>query len=953
MKKTFIHIVAKDILEKYGTNLSNITVVFPNKRAALFFNKALTELSDKPVWCPSYISINELFIQQSKYTIADEIKLICELYKSYIKCTCSTETLDEFYNWGQMMLADFDDVDKNLADAKMVFNNIGNLHEFDSVDYLTDNQKEALKQFFSTFNDDHNSKLQERFLKFWNNLYNIYIDFNTRLKNQGLTYEGALYREVTEKKDINISSSNYFFVGFNLLHKSEKAILKYFQHEGKAKFYWDFDFYYNNVSSEAGRFINQNLQEFTNELDCNDDQIYNQFTKQKDITFISTTTENTQARYINQWLTDDRINDGSQTAIVLCDESLLQTVIHSLPEKANDINITTGYPLSQTPIASLLEILINLQTIGIVSSSDKYRLKYINQVLRHPYANLISYNASELFEDLNSKNRYFPTRKELSKDEHLSILFSELNGQNFNLSLNQWLLSLVTKIAISGKSQQQNNPLFQESLFRTYKLLNRLHTLIESGDLAVDTTTYKRLLRQIINSTSIPFHGEPVKGVQIMGVLETRNLDFKHILLLSCNEGNMPRGINDNSFIPHSIRQSFSLTTVDNKVAIYAYYFYRLIQRAEDITILYNNSNISGSVKEMSRFMLQLMVESSHKIKQKCFSTKIIPLTELPKPILKDDVIITKLKSIEKIYPTELNQYLRCQKIFFYKKLANLRELDDTDEATIDNRHFGNIFHSASQILYDELSKNRIITQSCIEQILNNPMKIESAVDKAFKKELFKQKEDSTLRPEYSGLQLINRKVVIYYLKQLLRIDKTLAPFSILGLEKKVSLPMSFKTAFGEIKLDICGIIDRLDKITTQETQGQSEIIRVVDYKTGNKEPESINNIDDVFDTNKIDHHSDYYLQTMLYSIIVSRNEQTALPVSPALLFIQHTSSTDYDPTLKLKKDKILDIKQYEGDFLSHLQELIAEIFNPDLPFSPTENTDHCKTCPYAEICKR
>lgn len=305
-----------------------------------------------------------------------------------------------------------------------------------------------------------------------------------------------------------------------------------------------------------------------------------------------------------------------------------------------------------------------MQTVGKVKNTDKYRLKHVNNILRHSYISLVSEDAMQLYDDLNTKKRYFPNKAELCENESLSILFGDIDTDNYNLSMTKWLIKIVEKIATRGKEMLPDDAFFQESVFRTYTLLNRLYTLIADNDLVVDNNTYQRLLQQIISSTSIPFHGEPIKGVQIMGVLETRNLDFEHLLILSCNEGKLPKSLHDNSFIPYSVKKSFELTTIDNKVAIYAYYFYRLIQRAKDITIIYNNSTESGHMNEMSRFMLQMMVESNHDITRKNIKTELSPVSSTNREIAKDDTVVSKLNSLKRIYPTDINCYLRCQKRF-------------------------------------------------------------------------------------------------------------------------------------------------------------------------------------------------------------------------------------------------------------------------------------------------
>ena len=612
--KSFLTYVAQDIIQKYGNNLSDIAIVFPNKRASLFLNEQLARLVSHPLWSPTYITISDLFRQHTTLKVGDPIKLVCDLHKSFVECTGIEETLDHFYGWGQLLIADFDDVDKNMASARQLFANLSDIHELDDVSYLTEEQKEIIKKFFSNFSDDHNTELKKRFLQLWSHFYDIYTNFNQRLEAQNLAYEGALYRRVVEDESLEFRHKKYLFVGFNMMQCVEQKLCSRLQKEGKAAFYWDFDKYYMKDGNEAGYYIRQLMSAFGNELDyLSDTELYDSFNSTKDITYISAPTDNIQARYIHSWLMqNERYKQGRSTAIVLADESLLPTVIHSLPEEVESVNITLGYPLQQTPFYSLIQTLTDLQTLGYDKDRDCYRLRYVNYVLRHPYAQYISSAYAELMGELHDKKIFFPSRKWLcqKEDEGLEILFQEMSsGENFNLSLVQYLLDVLKNIGTQARTL--DDPLFQESLFRTYTLVNRLHELIQSGDLIVDIITLQHLLLQLMQTSTIPFHGEPAEGIQIMGVLETRNLDFDHIIVLSASEGNLPKGVNDSSFIPYSLRKAYGLTTVDNKVAIFSYYFHRMLQRSADITLTYNNSTEDGHTGEMSRFMLQLLVESN------------------------------------------------------------------------------------------------------------------------------------------------------------------------------------------------------------------------------------------------------------------------------------------------------------------------------------------------------
>ena len=881
--KTFLEYVAEDIINKYGTNLSRTAVVFPNKRAALFLNEHLVRLAGKPIWSPSYITISELFRRHTQLVTGDQIKLICDLYKTYTEVTESDETLDHFYGWGQVMLADFDDIDKNMADAKKVFCNLRDLHELDDVSYLSPEQVETLKLFFSNFSEDKTTELKKRFMKIWSRFGDIYRLYNERLEAQGIAYEGALYRKVATDDSVDFDFDRYIFVGFNVLQRVEQLLFSKLQKMGKAKFYWDFDDYYlatktGHVNpSEAGHYIKQYLPYFTNELDTSDADIYRNFRKAKKITYASATTEDVQARYVGQWLKEgNRIDDGRKTAVVMCDEALLQSVIHSIPEEVNDINVTTGYPLQQTHFASLLEDI-----------------------------------AAQHTEDYDNKQ------------------------------LLEWAIAMLKLMAqghtdTSGETTGQDNQLTSEALFRTYTVVNRLLELVNNGDLDVDRRTMMRLYGEIVRTTSIPFHGEPVVGVQFMGVLETRNLDFEHLLVLSCNEGNMPKGVNDTSFIPYNVRKAHGLTTIDNKVSIYAYYFYRLMQRAEDITIVYNNAADVTSTGEMSRFMLQMLVESGHDIERLALSLPQEAGSTTCQDEKKTKEVMERLhKRFDKqrnperttpmFTPSSLNIYQKCPKRFYYRYVAEIIEPeDDADDGKIDAPTFGNIFHDAVQKIYERVIaayKSHTIQPQMLKQLLANDAYIKGVVD-------------DIMHP-VNGIQLINASVIITYIKQLLKIDSRLAPFTILGLENVVMKDINVKTAEGQLTTTIGGRIDRMDCVTCADGVRR---IRVIDYKTGKNNKKN----------------DGYILQSFIYSLLVDESPMMnpeKLEVSPALLYIQHSAGKDFDPTVVYEKEKVTDVSKYREEFMNTVEQIIAEIFNPEQPFACTDDKTACTHCPYSNLC--
>ena len=691
---TFLHFVAKDVLAKHGQDLDKIAVVFPNKRASIFFNRELYQEAGHALWSPKYITISELFREHSELQVPDPITLVFQVYNVFCDITGSDETLDHFFSWGQLMLADFDDIDKNEVDPDKLFIDLQAWEEMSDFSFLTDAQRLSLEEFFHTMMQD--SQLQRRFKNIWEHLGGIYHELHQRLEKQGLAYEGMLYREVIDQENLDFQYDTYIFVGFNLLQKVEQDLFRRLKMEGKAEFYWDYDV--NFIDEDAGKYIKQYLDIFPNQLNNNlasvgidPSEVFDNMKSPKEICMISAPTEEIQARYVAPWLSgNDRIKDGNRTAIVMADENLLPSVIHSLPGDIQNVNVTTGFPLNASEVSVLVDALIALQLKGLTNDHRHFQLQYINRVLLHPYAQYLSDDCKTLASQLNSNHRYYPSIKELTDgfDDSLSLLFQPLEAKEGTLPLLSWMTDLLKIIGQNTRSIR--NDLLHQSIFSMYTLLNRLDDIMsvniqkngsqddrrideKSGKQLVSIYIVQRLMQQVIQSTAIPFHGEPAVGTQIMGVLETRNLDFEHVILLSCNEGKLPKNINDASFIPHSIRVGYGLTTVENKVAIFAYYFQSLIQRAHDVTLLYNNATDDGQKGEMSRFMLQLMIKSygTQHIKRYTLTAGQNQSSRLCQAKTKTEEVMKVLHDMKSISPSALGQYMRCPLQFYYNSICS------------------------------------------------------------------------------------------------------------------------------------------------------------------------------------------------------------------------------------------------------------------------------------------
>lgn len=974
--EVFLKIVAQDLYAKYGKDLSRIAIVFPNKRAALFFNEHLAAESDRPLWSPAYLSISELLQSLSTLRLADPVRLICELYDIFRRETKSDESLDDFYFWGELLISDFDDADKNLVDADKLFQNLKNLKDImDDFEFLDKEQEEAIQQFFLNFSIERHTQLKQKFISMWDALGGIYNGLHERLENEGIAYEGMLYRDAINKLDTDkLPYDKYVFVGFNVLNKVEHQLFKQLQQADKALFYWDYDTFYINPKEtenhpngslgaaprchgnlgaaprcEAGMFIGRNMEEFPSELDGD---LFNNLAQPKTVNYIAASTENAQARYLPEWIRGNLTEEEKETAVVLCNETLLLPVLHSIPREVQNVNITMGFPLAQTPVYTFVTTLLELQTTGYSSSTGRYTHATVQAVLKHAYTRSLSTNAEALEQELTSKNRFYPYPSELKKDDFLTLLFTPCDSV---LALCRYITELLKEVTVLYRREEDADDVFsqlyRESLFKSYTIINRMQGLMESGSLKLQVETFKRLVHKMLAATNIPFHGEPAIGMQIMGVLETRNLDFKNLIILSLNEGLLPKGGGEASFVPYNLRKAFGMTTIEHRDALYAYYFYRLIQRAEHITLVYNTSSDGLNRGEASRFLLQFLIEWPHPIKQQFLEAGQSPQVHKDIDVEKSPEILGRLYQLysrghgakSNISPSALNAYLDCRLKFYFRYVAGLSTPNEVN-TEIDSSTFGSIFHRAVELVYKKLTeKGKLIRKEDLEALLKSEILIQQFVDMAFKEIFFHVGADE--KPEYNGTQLINSKVIATYVRQLLRNDLQYAPFDMVDMEKRVHEDMTIKTPDGNIEVRIGGIIDRLDS--------KDDTLRIVDYKTGGN-PKVPTGIEQLF--TRSENRPGYIFQTFLYAAIMCRKQH--LKVAPSLLYIHRAASETYSPVIEMgemRKPKIPvnNFAFFEDDFRERLQELLKEIYDPKVSFNQTENTKICEYCDFNIICRK
>jgi hypothetical protein len=966
----FLQLVAAGLIERFGTDLSRIAVIFPNRRARLFFNNYLYLQARKPVWAPQYFTIEEFFGQAApgNVAIADNIKLSSLLYDTYIRiynevsATPSSETLDEFYFFGEILLTDFDDIDRNLVNARALFANLEDLDALkDDFSHLSESQIEALVRYFKS-NFQGSTHLQESFRSVWNILGKVYFSFKETLDKLNIAYPGMLMRRVVESEETGFAFDRYVFAGFNVLNRCEKALFK--KLKDKSLFYWDFDAFYLNLKTdtnnhEAGRFIRENIQQFGSALNI-EGAFDNFLSEEKQITIIASPSESAQASYIAPWI--DRTGGGKaasfpfvqpDSAVVLCNEQILPSVMHAIPsEKIKDVNITMGFPLTQTPVCSFIQVLLEMQIYGYVRSGKAFRYKYVLPVLRHPYTQAVFPEAKAIEKELTAGNIFFPTMETLKHE----TLFSWAEDTR------QLVAYLLQIIRLAGETFKKERPdadpysgLYQESIFQAYLIVNRLSGLIAGGELQVEKATFIRLMKKLFAGTHVPFHGEPVKGLQVMGVLETRLLDFDNLLLLSVNEGLMPGADNDNSFIPQFIRKHFGLNTVEHLDSIYAYHFYRLLQRAKNITLIYNTDNTQTGKAEISRFLLQLLVDKRLRINRYSLSANIDPLKPETIEVAKDDKLLQAIKhrydrnvnpEARTLSPSAVNCFIDCSLRFYLQYIEGIKVKEELSDE-LDSSVFGTIFHRAAELLYRETGKigDRKdfapfpVQKEHLELFLKKDSPwLDRFVSQAFSEEYFKGRKVEL--KQYNGEQLIKFRIIRHLLHRLVEFDCQQTPFYIRGLEYEVKAV--FDLPEQGVSMRVGGIIDRLE-----EKEGT---IRIVDYKTGGS-AKTCKDLTELFEAK--DKRAAHIFQTYLYASTLIKSGKGDTAVVPALLYLQDAGRENYSPVIWHDKEEISDFRLLDETFQDLFANKMQELFNKQVPFRQTEVTKNCEYCDFKGLCNR
>jgi CRISPR/Cas system-associated exonuclease Cas4 (RecB family) len=954
----FLKLVAKDIFNRFGETMHDITIVFPNRRSILYFNKYLSQIVNKPVWAPQCVTISAYIQSFSELQKADDLLLLFDLYAVYCKIRNSNETFDNFYYWGELMLSDFDDIDKYLVDAQNLFQNLSALKNInEQFSYLDDQQIEAIQQFWKNFDQSKSSKHREGFSDLWQSMFIIYSEFRNVLLTKKLAYEGMIYREVSElinqSKFPDINSTKVIFVGFNALNECEKNIFRHVNTLNKALFYWDYDLEYSeNKIHEAGFFIRNNLTEFPSALTKDN---FNNFNTSKNISTLAIPSNVGQAKVVHQILSRSNmvIEDPENTAILLTDENLLIPVLHSIPDNIPDINITMGYLVQNSNIVALIESVGILQTQARVQNENEslYYHKHISSVCSHPVIMKLAPEMLMFYENVVVPNNliYIVKNKIPNSDLNKFIFRNNISATEFVNNLAEFIKYIGQHTIIEiNENTIQRNEIELETLKVLFAAINRTADLLNQSTINVDIKLAFRILLKIIKSYKVPFEGEPLKGLQVMGFLESRSLDFENVIIIGVNEGNLPKTNVPASFIPYNLRYGFGLPTLEFRDAMYAYYFYRVLERAKNISLVYNTRADEMGASEVSRYITQLQYNGKFNVQQKVQTFNIISSKANEILINKDADIFKKLgKYIDgnenKSYlsPSAISNYIDCSLRFYFHYIAGIKEFEQPFEE-IDPAVLGNILHSAMQELYNPYIDN-YVDINILKKIIDDEIIIDTALKNAIAKLYFRNNKN------FENIEIKGRNMIIYrilqkYIRQIIYLDIENAPFKIIALEKNISIITDIISKNNKYNIRIGGNIDRVDST--------NNYIRIIDYKTGMVDTK-FSTIDELFISPEKLKAKKEIFQSLFYSLIYKNLNQPELPVQPNIYGLRKIFSDDFDSRIYFQKEPINNIDEIALNFSDNLKIILSEIYNTDWPFRQTEDVSKCKNCVYKTICHR
>ncbi|EGK01844.1 PD-(D/E)XK nuclease family protein [Dysgonomonas gadei] len=960
----FLYNVAQAYYKSYGQDISRYTFVFPNRRAGIFFQHYLSQIAGRPIFSPEILTVTDLFEKLSPYKKADRIEMLFLLYDIYIRVSSSTETFDEFLYWGEMLLNDFDDVDKYLVDAQQLFRNIHDLKEIDAgFDYLTESQIEAIRRFWSNFLPIGENDKKKDFLEMWEVLFQLYTSLREQLHNKGMAYEGMIFRDVTERLANNIDYKLPFekviFVGLNGHSKSEETLLKYLHKRKIADFYWDYSSpLVRDPQNKASFFIDRNKMLFPTQLTLEPEELSLDLPV---VEVIGIPSAVGQAKYVHtiikSLMDEQQITSSTQamnTALVLPDENLLLPALYSIPGEIDKINVTMGYSLGNSSISGLMEHVFELQrNIRRSENYTGFYYKPVLAILNHRYiTNVASDEAKVLRTNIIQYNKTTVSSQDLQSHPLFQLIFRPVfNWQDIPYYLQSILSTLNTTLSVNEKNEEKDEDINARSIdiecefiVEYYKTINKMDEALRNVLPEMSVDTYFKLLRKLIVGISVPFRGEPLSGLQIMGVLETRALDFDNLIILSMNEGIFPLKKAASSFIPYNLRKGFDLPTYEHQDSIFSYHFYRMINRAKRIYLLYDTRTEGLQTGEVSRYYNQIkhLYNDSFDIREKLAVYKVSSTESLAISIQKTPQIMEKMNVFlqggdKRLSASSINTYLNCPLQFYFSVVENMEEEDEIAE-TIEASTFGTIFHSIMEWLYEPF-KGKMITADLLHNISKNNKLLTEMIERSFAENYFKSEKVKRL----TGQNYLTGEVLRKYIRQVLATDAKLTPFIYIDSEERIK--KDYPLPSGKV-VSLKGIIDRVDEVSGHT--------RIIDYKTG-KGVLRYKEMKDLFDKEMKDRPK-AVMQVFMYSHLYMLDHPDKI-LEPGIYYLRNLFDTKFDPDVISKSGRgdgrITDFSEYRPEFTGYFDACLEEIFDPQVPFGQTPTGEACKWCIFTNICKK
>ena len=931
MMKPFLQEVAEDLVTRFGNQLENCAIVFNNKRPAAYLQKHFADIIGKPFFSPSFFTIQEFFACSTSYKIADFYLQFFTLHRIYNQLLAE-EKLDtisshKFFPLAKIILSDFNQIDADLVDAEKLYRDLEDISVINQdFDYLSPEQHQFLSQFWTSYSEGKHKKQQELFIKMWRRMPKLYHKFHAKLKEQGYLTNGSVYRhladDITSHQEFisNFDKGKIIFVGFNALSSAEAKIFTQLQEAEKALFYFDADSYYlDDVAQEAGLFLRKNLNFLGLKNEFSDKESLFKAAKHQ-VNVFKVQGHSAQAKILNNILEDNYSNAENigKTVVVLADESLLIPTLQTIPTTLNgqaiDLNVTMGFALSTSSIFGLVDVWLSSQLE--ILQSDRVTYKNVEAFLTHPLSGLSQKMRDKILTALLDENQVEIDHKRLLRQSGLFEVFYQKieNPQAVVTNLLQVLDFVLTRLSNAKTLKKIDAELF----VKTIQELNRLHDTFNMHISKEEIPFVIYLVQKSLKAIAVPLSGDPLNGIQVMGLLETRNLNFDKVVILGFNEGIIPKSSIGNSFIPDSIRRVYGLPVLENLDAISSYMVYRLLQRANNINFVYNSLTDESTSGEASRILKQLEYESGFDFAYQELNLDVKTEQSRDVQIEKtgNDFIQQKLRryldKTKSLSPSALTQYISNPIDFFFNYIAEIKEPKEIS-AVVEANEIGSILHKVMEYFYADLRKAEITA----ELIRERKKAVPKLIQKAFNAVMFKHPD---LVMEYKGMQKVILAIVNAYVDIILNQDISQTPFNIISLEQKIEATVSFPLNGKEESIKIFGYIDRVDV--------KDGITKIIDYKTGSDKL-AFKDIDELFNSDG-KHINKALIQTLLYTYAYEQYSQKSC-VEPNLYIVKTMNDPLYGGVWFKSNRQVLRgdfLEEIKPIFLAKLKEKLTELFS-------------------------